>query len=106
MTLHDIMEEVAGELPDRSEISEIVQLRPGAWRIEGEAILTDISRVTGFTVSPSDHYQTIAGFLLDLLQRLPEQGESVVLGTWKLEILRASSTSIEAVALTRLGGAS
>lgn len=102
VTLHDIMEEVAGELPDQTEIPEIIKMASGIWRVDGEAILKDVERITGFSVPPSEHYQTLAGFILDYLQRLPEKGEILDIGTWRLEILLKDTTSIEAVKLTSL----
>ena len=100
VTLHDIMEEISGDLPDQAEIPEVVRVSPGSYRIDGEAVLQDVARVTGFKVPPSEHYTTMAGFILDYLQRVPEVGEKLSFGTWRLEILKADETSIEAVKLT------
>lgn len=105
VTLHDIMEEVAGELPDQTEVPEIVRSAPGEYRVEAEAALNDVERITGFSVPQSEHYHTLAGFLLDYLQRLPEQGEVIKLGSWQAQILKSDSTSIEVVRLTNLRAA-
>ena len=104
-SLHDIMEEIAGELPDQTEIPEIVRIRPGVFRIEGDAILTDITRVTGFTVPANDQYHTMAGFILDYLQRMPELGEKIALAKWSIEVIKVDGNSIEAVRLTNLAQA-
>ena len=99
VTLRDIMEEVSGELPDQSEIPEVVKLENGVFRVDGNAALTDVYRLTGFKAPASEHYQTIAGFILDCLQRVPENGEVLSFGTARMEILRADKTSIDAVKL-------
>ena len=83
VTLHDIMEEIAG-------------------RIEGGAILKDVTRLTGFVVPLSDTYHTIAGFILDYLQRIPEVGEVISTNKWKLEITKVKDNSIDEVVLTNL----
>lgn len=101
VTLRDIMEEVSGELPDQSEIPEVVKLDNGVFRIDGNAALADVSRITGFKAPPSEHYQTIAGFILDCLQRVPEVGEVLTFGSARIEIIRADKTSIDAVKLIR-----
>ena len=100
VTLHDIMEEISGDLPDQTEIPEVVRVAKGVYRIDGEAVLLDVARVTGFKVPPSEHYTTMAGFILDYLQRVPEVGEKLTFGSWRLEILKADETSIEAVKLS------
>lgn len=102
VTLHDIMEEIAGELPDQSELPELVRLSPGVFRIEGGAILKDVTRITGFVVPVSDTYHTIAGFILDYLQRIPEVGEVISTNKWKLEITKVEDNTIEEVVLTNL----
>ena len=99
VTLRDIMEEVSGELPDQSEIPEVVKLENGVFRLDGGAVLTDVARITGFKAPPSEHYQTIAGFILDCLQRVPEVGEVLSFGSARIKILRADKTSIDAVKL-------
>ena len=100
VTLHDIMEEIAGELPDQTDVPELIRLSPGVFRIEGGAILKDVTRLTGFVVPLSDTYHTIAGFILDYLQRIPEVGEVISTNKWKLEITKVKDNSIDEVVLT------
>lgn len=100
ISLHDIMEEIAGELPEQAEIPELVRLGSGVYRIEGDAILKDVSRLTGFNVPISERYHTVAGFILDYLQRVPGQGEKITFAKWEIEILKADQTSIDAIRLT------
>ena len=102
VTLHDIMEEIAGELPDQTDVPELIRLSPGVFRIEGGAILKDVTRLTGFVVPLSDTYHTIAGFILDYLQRIPEVGEVISTNKWKLEITKVKDNSIEEWVLTNL----
>ena len=102
VTLHDIMEEIAGELPDQTDVPELIRLSPGVFRIEGGAILKDVTRLTGFVVPISDTYHTIAGFILDYLQRIPEVGEVISTNKWKLEITKVKDNSIDEVVLTNL----
>lgn len=102
VTLHDIMEEIAGELPDQTDVPELIRLSPSVFRIEGGAILKDVTRLTGFVVPLSDTYHTIAGFILDYLQRIPEVGEVISTNKWKLEITKVKDNSIDEVVLTNL----
>lgn len=102
ISLHDIMEEIAGELPEQAETPELVRLSAGLWRIEGDANLKDVSRLTGFNVPPSDNYHTMAGFILDYLQRLPQQGEVITFAKWELTIVKVNEVSIEVVELKSL----
>jgi CBS domain containing-hemolysin-like protein len=100
VTLHDVMEEFAGDMPDKSESAEIVALDKRTFRVDAEAVLADVYRITGLNLPNSEHYQTLAGFILDHLQRVPTKGESIEYKGWKMEITQASLTSINEVKLT------
>ncbi len=102
ISLHDIMEEIAGELPEQAEVPELVRVSPGVFRIAGDAILKDVSRLTGFKVPPSDNYHTMAGFILDYLQRMPLQGEIISLAKWTITIMKVSETTVASVELKNL----
>lgn len=99
-TLHDIMEEIAGEFPDQAGDMDIEKKEDGSYRVLGDAILNDLERVTGFAVPPSDQYHTIAGFILDYLQRMPSQGEVIELDGWRIEVTDVDSTAVIAVRLS------
>lgn len=99
-TLHDIMEEMAGDLPDQTEIPEIVRLSPAVFSVEGDAILKDVARITGFIAPPSEYYHTIAGFILDYIQRMPQKGEVISLAKWNIEITDVDFAQIKSVKLT------
>ena len=101
VTLHDIMEEFAGEMPDRTETPEIVSLDKVSFRVDAESVLADVARVTGLSLPRSEHYQTIAGFILDYLQRIPKKGESILHEGWKIEVISSDATSITVVKLTK-----
>ena len=102
ISLHDIMEEIAGELPEQAEVPELVRVSPGVYRIEGDAILKDVSRLTGFKVPPSENYHTIAGFILDYLQRVPKQGEIITFAKWEITIVKVNELSILSIELRSL----
>jgi putative hemolysin len=49
---------------------------------------------------PTGPYTTVAGLLLHGLGRLPEGGESVQVGAWRLTALEVADRAIKQVALT------
>ena len=98
-TLHDIMEEITGEFPEPSESAEITRGEDGSWQVAGEALLNDVERVTGCVVPASERYHTIAGFILDHLQRLPHPGELIALEGWQLEVTEVDQVAVNRVCL-------
>ena len=55
-----------------------------------------------YCLPPSEHYQTIAGYVLDRLQRVPKQGETLDVGDWKIEVFSADATAINVLKLYRI----
>ena len=104
VTVHDVVEEITGEMPEKSETPEIVRFgKDGkSFRVDGDAILPDVARITGLDLPPSEHYQTIAGYVLDRLQRVPKQGETLDVGDWKIEVFSADATAINVLKLYRI----
>ena len=82
ITLEDLLEEIVGEIRDeydKNETDAIIKLKePGAYRIEGFTNLDDINDEIG-TELHSEEYDSIGGFLIEYLDRLPKSGEEIVL---------------------------
>ena len=102
-SIRDVMEEIAGKLPETGEEeSEYVELAPGSYRVSGDMLLTDLQRELAFPASPTEHYHTVAGWLLESLQRLPVVDEVIELDGWQITITDIRAHRIESVWLTRL----
>lgn len=103
VTLQDILEEITGEMPSRTETPEILPYdeSESAYRVDGDTILSDLERETGLAISANEHYQTIAGYVLDRFQRVPKQGEKLEVDGWTIEVSSADLTSINVLKLTR-----
>lgn len=65
VSIRDIMEEIAGKLPETGEEeSEFVMLAPGGFRVSGDMLLSDLQRELAFPAAATEHYHTLAGWLL------------------------------------------
>ncbi|MEW5625749.1 MULTISPECIES: hemolysin family protein [Streptomyces] len=95
-TLEDIVEEVVGEVRDEHDPHETPDLaRAGEdedgralWSADGAARTDQLERI-GLRV-PDGPYETLAGVLATDLGRIPEVGDSVELGGWRLDVVDAS----------------
>ena len=75
-TLEDIVEEIVGEIQDEYDEEEILitQLGPGLYLVDGSTAIRYINRRYGLTLS-EEHVNTLAGFLLDRIGSIPEEGD-------------------------------
>ena len=82
VTLEDLLEEIVGEIRDEydeDETEDIVEIKPGREYIaSGSARLDDINEKLG-TDLVSEDYDSIGGYIIERLDSLPYQGQSVVL---------------------------
>jgi putative hemolysin len=79
VTLEDILEEISGEIPDQFEQDEqeIMKLPEGIWLVDGLANIEDVSDALGIDLN-DDNYDTIGGFVMGRLERIPENGDEII----------------------------
>ena len=103
ITLEDLLEEIVGEIRDEydaDEMEKIKKLDDRNYLIEGSMNLDDVNDALEIHLS-SEEYDSIGGILIEHLDHLPEDGESVTLpdGT-ALKVQGLDQNRIEKVLLT------
>lgn len=81
ITMEDLLEEIVGEIRDEYDEEEkqlIQKISAHRYRIDGSVKIDDVNDALG-TSYKSEDYDSIAGLLIEALDRLPTQGESVKL---------------------------
>lgn len=77
VTMEDLIEEVMGEIQDEyddEEEPEITEVTKNIIKIEGYADIDDVAKTLDIEL-PVDEYDTLGGFLIAKLDRVPEDGE-------------------------------
>ncbi|MDE6891012.1 MAG: hemolysin, partial [Lachnospiraceae bacterium] len=80
ITLEDLLEEIVGEIRDEYDEDEeelIQEVAERTYLVEGSMKLGDINDELG-TLLSSEDYDSIGGLLIEHLDRLPEDGETIV----------------------------
>ena len=104
VTLNDVMSTVMGDLVSASEEEEqIIRRDEHSWLIDGVAPIEDVMRVLQLDEMPhDDEYETLAGFLMVMLRRVPRRTDVVTWGGYKFEVLDVDSYRIDQVMVTQL----
>jgi putative hemolysin len=71
------------------------------WICDGRAELAHLEEAVDLAL-PEGDYETVAGFMLAKLGRIPSVGERVVLGGWRLVVTKGTDRVIQEVTLTKL----
>lgn len=78
ITTEDIIEEIVGEIADEFDPDNkyLTKLGDREWLVDGRFPIDDCIE-EGFPVEESEEYETIAGWLLDTMDTLPQVGDAV-----------------------------
>lgn len=103
ITLKDVMNIVMGELVTNTE-DQIIQRDADSWLIDGATPLIDVMRVLNIEEFPdTESYETIAGFMMYTLRKIPRRTDFVVHGGYKFEVVDIDNYKIDQLLVTRVG---
>lgn len=100
VTPMDILQAIAGDLPERAEDREplAVERADGSWLLDGGLPIDEAKRLLApLAVPDGADYTTLAGYLLHRLGHIPEQGETVETPGWRFEIVDLDARRIDKV---------
>ena len=103
VTLEDVLEELFGEIweeHDREE-RELVARPDGSWRVLGKMPIHRFNDAFSAHL-PDQEWDTVAGLLLHEFGRLPDRGDSILLGPFRLTVERVSGIRIVEVGVHRI----
>ena len=106
ITLEDIVEEIVGDIIDEtdSETAYVTEAGSGEWRVDGRCPV-ETARELGWPVEESDQYETIAGWLLDTADAVPQVGDELVVDGYRFKVLKMRRRRIRNLHVARLESA-
>ena len=102
VTLKRLLEEVVGRVGEegaRPE-EEYEALGENTFQVDGGMSIDEVNEELGLDLAEGE-FETVAGFVLDILGHIPSPGEQVEYGDLKVEVTEMNDHKIEAVKLTR-----
>ncbi|GAA3322746.1 hemolysin family protein [Paeniglutamicibacter sulfureus] len=101
VTLEDLVEELVGELEDEHDRARVGVLTTGRSVTFDASLRPDeLLDRTGITVPDGEDYDTVAGFVADELDRIPEPGDEVHLHGGTLRVERVVGTHVQRLKFT------
>jgi CBS domain containing-hemolysin-like protein len=102
ITLEDLLEEIVGEIEDEHDPDErgsrLTRTPEGVHSVSGMLRRDELREQTGFDM-PEGDFETLAGFLLSLFDRVPRQGEHTSFQGWELKVVEMDRNRIARVLL-------
>lgn len=103
VTIEDIVEEIVGEITDETDADapELQILGPDEWQVDGRYPIEDLQEL-GWPVEESDQYETIAGWLIDTIDKVPQIGDEYIIDGFKFKVRSMRRSRIKTLVIERL----
>jgi putative hemolysin len=105
VAMEDIIEEIVGNIEDEhdEEQTMIEELSEGVYRVDGMASFDEVMETLGIQPEDSDDFETLNGFLISLIDKIPNDHEefSITAYGYLFEILSVENKMIQSVRITR-----
>ncbi|GAB2991823.1 polyamine export protein PaeA [Psychrosphaera aestuarii] len=103
VTLKDLMNNFMGDLINTHGEEQIVQRDSNSWLVDGVTPTVDLIKLLNIEAFPDNNqYETIAGFLIYTLKRIPKRTDYVVHSGYKFEAIDVDGIRVEQLLVTRL----
>ncbi len=100
-TIEDIVEKIFGAISDEYDIKEekplITQINDNTYSILGETTFDEIEEAIGISIKHKEYTNTIGGYLIDLLDKIPTKNETVKTNDGEYFIKEIQNNKIETI---------
>ncbi len=106
ITLEDVIEELVGEIEDEFDVRKklVQKIDANTFILNGMTEIDHLNEEYKLNI-PKGDYETISGFVINNIGRIPSKGEEFIIGDFKITILNATKTKINSLKLTVLKNA-
>ena len=102
VTLEELVEEIVGRLTDEWVTEHpLVEIDEHTMQIDGLMRIDEVNEELGINLPEDEDYETVAGFVLYQLRRIPEEGEQFHCRDLKITVEEMKGPKIEKVLITK-----
>ena len=101
VTMEDVVEEIFGEIDDEYDVEDEMEKVVGnnTFVFSARLEIDYLNDTYHLDLPVSDDYETLAGMILHYCENIPEQGEELKIGRYRVKILKASDMKLDEVEL-------
>lgn len=103
VTVKDLMKGFMGDLISHQGEELIIQRDNSSWLVDGLTPVVELAKVLEIEEFPEQsHYETVAGFLIYTMKRLPKRAEFINYAGYKFEVVDVEGVKVEQLLVTRV----
>jgi putative hemolysin len=99
ITLHDLIENIFGDLPDKHEANEVAIFKrdDGSMLIDGSILIDELKENLQISFEDEENFSTLGGFLMYKLNRIPKTGDKVDYESYRFEVVDMDGKRVDKV---------
>jgi len=107
VTDYDILETIVGEIPEDGEDMDylVVQREDGSWLFDGLIVIDQLKEILDISEMPGEdrgHYQTLSGFVMNQLGRIPKTGAKFTFENYLFEVVDMDGRRVDRVLVSKI----
>jgi len=104
VTVKDLMSTVMGDWAQTKDNDQIIQRDKNSWLIDGLTPISDVMRTLEIDAFPNqaENYETLAGFIMFSLRRIPKCTEYVEYAGYKFEVIDIDNLKVDQLLVSRI----
>lgn len=105
VTLYDVLESIVGDIPQDEHDTEqdVVQRSDGSWLVDGLIPVDELKTILRVDELPEEDkagFQTLSGFVMNQLGRIPKTGQIFEWENWRFEVVDMDGHRVDRVLVT------
>lgn len=104
ISLEDVLEQIFGEIEDEHDVQEMVekQTGEGEWIFSARLEVEYLNERYELGITESEEYDTLAGYIISMYGRIPQEGEELRAEKFEIKILKREQSRLDLVSFKRL----
>ena len=104
VTMEDVIEEIFGEIEDEYDEEEEKEevVKEDTYVFSARLEIDYLNETYKLDLPVSDDYETLAGMILHYCESIPETGKELLIGNYRIKVLKATDMKLEEVELKRV----
>ncbi|MBG83975.1 MAG: hypothetical protein CMJ40_05440 [Phycisphaerae bacterium] len=107
VTIEDVLEEIVGEIKDEhegdfEEEPELRSLENGQYEVDGRFHVDDLNEALSLDLPEDEEYDTVGGYLMACLGRVPDQGDSWDSDNVRLTAIETTATQVSLIGIEKI----
>ncbi len=104
ITFTDILEFIVGDIPEEYEEEEpyIKKIGENKWLVSGKLEVEILEEELGLRLPDDYEFDTVAGFVLDILKKIPQENEEFQYNNFKFKVVKVEKNRVIAVEIEKI----